>query len=81
MEQKGPPTLVIPKGNEIWHVEHKNFRYKMDSVALQETRWLLAGKLTTKDYIIYYSGNAEGRYQRGVGFEVSNEVASVELNI
>ncbi|KAG8259134.1 hypothetical protein J6590_108848 [Homalodisca vitripennis] len=45
----------------------------MDIVALQETRWPLAGKINTKGYVIYYSGNNEGRYYGGVGFAVKKK--------
>lgn len=39
-------------------------KYYMDLVALQETRWPLAGRINTKYYLIYYSGCDEGRYYR-----------------
>lgn len=47
-------TLAEPGAVDI--LSEELCRYKMDVVALQETRWQLAGKLNTKDYVIYYSG-------------------------
>lgn len=54
----------------------------MDVVALKETRRPLAGKIpkTTRDYVIYYSGSDEGRYQRGVGFTVSKRMAHAGIS-
>ncbi|XP_046389318.1 craniofacial development protein 2-like [Ischnura elegans] len=47
----------------------------MDVVALQETRWPLAGTISTKKYIIYYSGRKDNRYYGGVGFAVNKRIA------
>lgn len=51
----------------------------MDIVAIQETRWPLAGKINTKDYIIYYSGSTDGRYYGGVGFAIRKTWASAVI--
>lgn len=70
-------TLAIPGAIDILSEELS--KYEMDLVALQETRWPIAGKLNTKDYIVYYSGNEEGSYQRGVGFAVSRKIESAVI--
>lgn len=49
-------------------------RYKKKFVALQETRWSLSSKINTTEYIIHYSGNNDGRYQRGIDFAVSRRM-------
>lgn len=66
------------KGFKNWFMEYKNLtnefkNHKMDIVALQEIKWPwpYAGKINTKDYMIYYSGSDIGRYYGGVGFAVS----------
>uniref|UniRef100_A0A8D8SWI4 Craniofacial development protein 2 n=1 Tax=Cacopsylla melanoneura TaxID=428564 RepID=A0A8D8SWI4_9HEMI len=48
----------------------------MDLVALQEVRWPHNGKESTENYQIYYSGNTEGKYQKGVGFAVKRQIDS-----
>lgn len=52
----------------------------MDIVALQESRWPLAGKVNTKDYVIYYSGCDNNRYYGGTGFAVRKRWSEAVLS-
>lgn len=47
----------------------------MDIVALQETRWPPAERISTKDYFIYYRGCDDDRYYGGIGFAVIKRIA------
>ncbi|XP_046663006.1 craniofacial development protein 2-like [Homalodisca vitripennis] len=52
----------------------------MDVVALQETRWPLAGRINTKDYFIYYSGCEDDRYHGGVGVAVNKRISEAVIH-
>lgn len=45
-------------------------KYDIVIVALQKIRLSLAGKINTKEYVIYYSGTNDGRYYEGEGFAI-----------
>jgi hypothetical protein len=66
-------SLAIPGASDILAQELE--KYKMDVVALQETRWPLAGRINARKYFIYYSGSEENRYYGGVGFAVNKKIA------
>lgn len=65
-------TLATAGASEVLSSELE--KYRMDIVALQEVRWPYDGKEATKGYQIYYSGNQEGHYRRGVGVAVRRQL-------
>lgn len=66
-------TLAIPGGCDVLAKELS--RYNLDIVVLQETKWPYAGKINTKEYVIYYSGTDNGRYYGGVGYAVKKAIS------
>lgn len=52
----------------------------MDIIALQEVRWPYDGKTSTKNYQIYYSGNEQGRFQKGLAIAVRNGIDSAVIS-
>lgn len=71
-------TLATPGASDIL-AEELN-KYKMDVVALQETRWPFAGRINTEKYLIYYSGSDDNRYYGGVGFAVRKKIADAVIH-
>ncbi|KAI5739913.1 hypothetical protein M8J77_024939 [Diaphorina citri] len=71
-------TLATPGASDILSEELKC--YNMDIVALQEVRWPQSGKETTRHYQIYYSGNKDGFYQKGVAFAVQKHLDSAVMS-
>lgn len=51
----------------------------MDIVALQETRWPLAGRINTEKYLIDYGGCKENRFYGGVGFAINKKLTEAVI--
>lgn len=51
----------------------------MDIVGLQEVRWPDHGVLSTRGYEIYYSGNNQGVFRKGVAFAVKKTIATAVI--
>uniref|UniRef100_A0A8D8TNG9 Craniofacial development protein 2 n=1 Tax=Cacopsylla melanoneura TaxID=428564 RepID=A0A8D8TNG9_9HEMI len=70
-------TMAIPGTCDI--ISEELNRYNLDLVALQETRWPYEGKESTKHHQVYYSGNTEGKHQKGVAIAVKKSVDSAVI--
>uniref|UniRef100_A0A8D8RW96 Craniofacial development protein 2 n=1 Tax=Cacopsylla melanoneura TaxID=428564 RepID=A0A8D8RW96_9HEMI len=71
-------TLSSPGAVDI--VDAELDRYRMDIVALQETRWPDNGKTIAKNFVFYYSGTHDGTHYGGVGFAVNKRLQDNIIN-
>ncbi|XP_055375384.1 uncharacterized protein LOC129608086 [Condylostylus longicornis] len=62
------------QSGKMQEVAYEMLRYKIDILAIQETRWKGYGKINKQEYIVYYSGDENRRGMYGTGFIINKKL-------
>ena len=55
-------------------------KYKLEFLAVQETRWLGQGIFNMKGHTIYHSGKSEGKHEFGTAFIISKRLNQIVID-
>lgn len=70
----------MAKTGEIYNAIQEMKRMKIEIMDISEMRWPGSGDIEKEGYRIFYSGSAEGRFERGVGVITSKNVGRSVTN-